>query len=329
MIKIGVIGLGHMGNYHASVVGSISDAQLIAVADPNENNWAKIKNDAVIKTHTCDAWLDFVDAVIIAVPTGMHYSLAKQCLEAGKHVLLEKPMTNTLEQAQDLIALAHKNNKALHIGHIERFNGAVQELKKIMSNPLLIECHRMGPFNARVSQDSVVLDLMIHDIDLIMNLVDAEVVNVSAHGTKIYSSSCDIATAQITFSNGCVATISSSRASQIKKRSMAVHQQDAFINLDFTTQDLAIYRQTSSRIDIAADQLKYRQESTVEHVFVFKDNPLRQEIIHFLTAVKNGTNLWNSDRDLKALSLTFEIESLLGLRERPINFSKQQEQSVL
>lgn len=314
MVKIGVIGLGHMGGYHAAISGSMASAQLVAVADPAQANWTKIKAAQIIKAENYEEWLDLVDGVIIAVPTAHHYAVAKKCLQRGKHVLLEKPFTYSSEHAQELIDLARTNNCALHIGHVERFNGAIQELKKIIDTPYLIECHRLGPFAPRVQNDSVVLDLMIHDIDLVLNIANSPVKHIAAQGVKVHTASCDIATAQIHFENGTIATITSSRASQIKKRTMAVHQKNEFIQLDFSTQDLSIHRHTSSSTQLGNDQLKYRQEGSVEHVFVYKDNPLKLEIEHFVQAVTSKTNLIDPEHDLRSLEVTFEIERLLGLR---------------
>jgi predicted dehydrogenase len=314
MIKLGVIGLGHMGGYHASVSNTLQSAQLVAIADPNEANWNKIKAATVIKSTDFMQWIDDVDGVIIAVPTGAHYEVAKECLKRGKHILLEKPLTYTFEQAQELVNLAQQKNCALHVGHIERFNGAIQELKKIINEPTLIECHRMGPFTTRVQKDSVVLDLMIHDIDLVLDIANSPVKSIQAQGTKVYTDSCDVASVQIAFQNGTIASIISSRASQIKMRTMAVHQKNEYILLDFTTQDLSIHRHASSSSQVGTDQLKYRQEGSIERVFVYKDNPLKLEIEHFVGAIKTGNHLVNPTQDLTALQVTFEIERLLGLR---------------
>lgn len=314
MLKLGVIGLGHMGGYHASNTLSIQNAQLCAIADHSETNWQKIKAAQVIKTHDFREWIDLVDGVIIAVPTAAHYEVAKECLKRSKHVLLEKPLTSTIQQAEELMTLAQKSGCALHVGHVERFNGAIQELKKIIDKPMLIECHRMGPFSPRVQKDSVVLDLMIHDLDLVLNIVNSPVKSLSAHGTKVYTDSCDVAAVTITFENGTVASIVSNRVSQVKMRTMAVHQKNEYMLLDFTTQDLTIHRHASSSVHVGTDQLKYRQESSIERVFVYKDNPLKLEIEHFIKSVKSGTDLVKPDQDLSALQTTFEIERLLGVR---------------
>ena len=171
-VRLGIIGLGHMGGFHASVCKLIPDAHLVGVADTNEQHFAKVTQADVISSTDYTTWLADVDAVIIAVPTEHHYRIAKTCLQAGKHILLEKPLTKSIEQARELFTIAQQNNLALHAGHVERFNGAVQELKKIIHEPYLIESQRIGPFSSRVQNDTVVLDLMIHDLDIILGLVD-------------------------------------------------------------------------------------------------------------------------------------------------------------
>ncbi len=313
MIKLGVIGLGHMGGYHASVCQQSSNIQLVAVADSSELNLQKIKNPAIITSTDYHEWLDKVDGVIIAVPTEAHYAIAKDCLQNGKHVLIEKPLTKNMAQAQELFDIAQQKNLTLHVGHVERFNGPVQELKKIINEPYLIECHRMGPFVPRVQKDSVVLDLMIHDLDLVLNFVASPIKTISALGKKVYSQNCDIASVQIGFENGAMAHLVSSRASQIKARSMVIHQKNEFIQLDFTTQDLLIHRHSSSSVQVGPDQLKYKQEALIERLFVHKDNPLKQEVEHFANAIKTETNRLNPEQDLPALDASLKIEKLLGL----------------
>ncbi len=314
MVKIGIIGLGRMGGYHASVCTQIPGLNLIGVADNDEKNFEKIKTKTTITTKNYHDWIDAVDGVIIAVPTDYHYSIAKDCLERGKHVLLEKPLTKKIEEAEELFKIAQQHQRTLHVGHVERFNGAVQELKKIIDQPFVIESHRMGPFASRVQKDSVVLDLMIHDLDIILNLVNSPVLSVSAHGNRVYTSSCDIASVQLSFENGTIAHIVSSRASQVKKRTMTMHQKNEFIKLDFTTQDIAVHRHASSSVQVGSDQLKYKQESSIEHLFVYKDNPLKQEVEYFVKSIMTGKNLYDADQDLRALKLTLEIEGLLGIR---------------
>ncbi|MFA5074894.1 MAG: Gfo/Idh/MocA family oxidoreductase [Candidatus Babeliales bacterium] len=311
MLKIGVIGLGHMGGYHASNCRLIPNIQLVGVADTKKENWEKIKIENIIKTENYKDLFNSVDAFIIAVPTDLHYKIAKDCLENKKHVLVEKPITKNLLQAKELFEIAQKNNLALHIGHVERFNGAVQELKKIIQDPYLIECHRMGPFIQRVQNDSVIMDLMIHDIDILLNLVNSQVKSFSVIGNRINTNLSDIAAVIITFQNGVLAKIVSSRVSQTKQRTMCIHQKNSFIKLDFTTQDISIHKSASDSVKIGSDQLKYKQESTIERLFVYKDNPLKLEIENFVNSIKTGKQLSDAQQDLSALSLTLKIEEIL------------------
>ena len=195
-LRLGIIGLGHMGGYHASASKLIPSISLVGIADTQEKNWAKITDPSIFKTTDYTQLLNLVDAVIIAVPTDFHYEVTKTCLEHKKHVLLEKPLTKNIAQAQELFDIAKHNNVALHVGHIERFNGAVQELKKIIHEPYLIESHRIGPFSPRVQNDSVILDLMIHDLDIIVGLVGSPVKTVNVIGKKVVSTLTDIASVQ-------------------------------------------------------------------------------------------------------------------------------------
>lgn len=312
-IKLGIIGLGHMGGYHASASSLIPNLELTAIADPNIKNWNKIKSNKIIKSKNYSEWLDKVDAVIIATPTEYHYSMAKNCLLNGKNVLLEKPLTKTIKEAKELFKIAREKKLALHVGHVERFNGAVQEVKKIIKSPDLIECHRMGPFLPRVQKDSVILDLMIHDLDIVLNIIDSPIKNWNVFGRKIKSESCDIATAQIKFKNGTITNITSSRASHIKKRTMKIHQQNSFINLDFATQEISIYKNPSDSVQVGTNELKYKQEKTIENLIVYNDNPLKLEIEHFINAIKTKNKLINEKQDTIALKLTLELEKSLGL----------------
>lgn len=314
MVKLGIIGLGRMGTYHASVSATLSSVKLIGIADINQENLQKIKTPGILSMTDYRELLPLVDAVIIALPTDLHYEVAKEALKAGIHVLIEKPFTRTIAQAEELFEIAAQKNVTLHVGHVERFNGALQELKKVIQNPYLIEMQRVGPFSPRVAADSVILDLMIHDLDLVLNLVPSPLAQFNVIGTKISSNNCDIAHVQVEFENGTLATIFSSRASQIKNRSMAVHQEKEYIHLNFTTQDLAIHRGTSSSIQVGQDQLRYKQEALIEHVFVYKDNPLKLEIEHFINTVKTGAHSNKPAEDTAALRLTFAIEERLGLR---------------
>ena len=310
-----------MGGYHASACSTIQNVELVAVADPNQDNWKKIKSSCrwnhstkVKKSVDFEEWIDIVDGVIIAVPTSLHYEVTKACLNHDKHVLLEKPITKDIDQAKELFDIAHQKNLTLHAGHVERFNGAVQELKKIIHEPYLIESHRIGPFTSRAVNETVVLDLMIHDLDIISSLVKSPVKKFDVIERTVKSSLSDIAAVHIEFENGTLANIVSSRISHIKKRMMAIHQKNAFFQLDFTTQDIFIHRHTSTSVKVGHNQLRYKQEGTVERLFVYKENPLKQEIEHFIKSIETGKNRTFAKQDLDALKLTLEIEKALGCK---------------
>lgn len=312
MIKLGIIGLGHMGGYHASLAQLLPSVELVGIAESNEAHWEKVKSSKIQKTKLYQDWIDTVDAVIIAVPTELHHPIAKECLLRGKHVLIEKPLTKTVQEAQELFALAQEKNLSLHVGHVERFNAAVQELKKAVHNPYFIECHRIGFFTPRPQKDSVVLDLMIHDLDIILNLVKSPLQSVNAVGSSIKTQFEDIAIVQLKFENGVLANIVSSRISHIKKRTMSIHQKDAFITLDFNTQDISIHSNTSDSVSMGGNQLKYKVEGTVQRLFVYKDNPLKLEIEHFIQSLEQGNKTVVPSNDMVALELALHIETLLN-----------------
>ena len=196
-IRVGVVGVGHMGRYHAGVYHELPETELVAVADVDD-----VRSRAIAEQYDTQSLRDYremlgrVDAVSIAVPTAQHYPVARDFLEAGTDVLVEKPIASSIEQAEDLFRIARENGRTLQIGHVERFNGAVQELHKFVRDPLLIECRRMGQFQSRVQEDGVVLDLMIHDLDIVLSLVNSSVKTCYAVGTSVHSDREDIAVAR-------------------------------------------------------------------------------------------------------------------------------------
>lgn len=313
MTRVGVIGTGHMGQYHVNVYSELPNAKLVGIADVS-----KERVDVVAKRFKTKGYTDYkkligqVDAVTVAVPTGKHYEVAKEFLSAGIHVLLEKPITPTLKEAKELYSIAKKKKVTLQVGHVERFNGAIQEVKKIIKNPLLVETRRIGPFIQRVQDDGVVLDLMIHDIDIVLNLVDSEIVTVNAIGGSIFTRKGDYANVQIYFKNGCVASLIASRVSQEKIRTLAVSQKDAYISLDYGAQELNVHRQASSQYFLSREELKYKQESMIERVFVHKDNPLKLELKHFLDcAAKKTERAVSPQSDLRSLEVALKVQDIL------------------
>ena len=309
LCKIGVVGVGKMGEYHVGALSEMRGAELVGVVDSNAER-AKAIGDRYNIPHYTEHKDLFgkVDLVVIAVPTSAHYAVGKDFLNVGVHTLLEKPCANDLNQAHELFDLADKKNLTLHIGHVERFNGAVQELFKIVQDPIFVECRRMGPFASRVKDDGVVLDVMIHDIDIVLSLVQSEVTNVNVVGSSVFSGRDDLVNAQIEFKNGCIANILASRASQNKVRTLEVTQKDSSILLDYTEQEIFIHRKSSSEHLLSKDSLRYKQESLIERIFVHKDNPLKLELKHFIDCVTNGSPRKVAvERELNSLTVALKI----------------------
>ena len=308
-IRAGVIGTGRMGEYHTAIYSELFFIDLVGIVDIKEERGKTIsKQFNTAYFYDFHEILDKVDAVSIAVPTGLHYTIAKEFLSAGVDVLLEKPITNNFNQAVELFGLAEKNNCTLHIGHVERFNGAVQELKKIVHQPLLIESRRLGPFQKRIEDDGVVMDLMIHDIDIILNLVESEILDINVMGRSYFTGKDDLASVQMQFKNNCIANIIASRATQDKIRTMAISQKDAYIYLDFTDQEIHIHRGASSEHRLEKHELHYKQESFTERLFVHRENPLKLEIKHFIDCSANGAaSSISVDKELRSLKVALEI----------------------
>ncbi|MDP6618159.1 MAG: Gfo/Idh/MocA family oxidoreductase [Nitrospinota bacterium] len=321
MTRVGVVGVGHMGRYHAGVYHELPETELVAVADVDD-----ARSRAIADQYDTRALRDYreilgrVDAVSIAVPTAQHYPVARDFLEAGTDVLVEKPIASSLEQAEDLFRIARENGRILQIGHVVRFNGAVQELHKFVRDPLLIECRRMGPFQSRVQEDGVILDLMIHDLDIVLSLVNSPVKSCYAVGASVHSDQEDIASVSLTFENHCVAHLAASRTTQDKVRTLAVTQRDTYIFLDYAEQDIHVHRRAASEHTLTQEQLRYRQEAFIERIFVHKDNPLKLEIRHLLRTASNGANpsqVKDAEKDLQSLRLAVEILSQIHGESSP------------
>ncbi len=315
-IRAGVVGVGHMGQYHARVYAELWDIDLVGVTDIDGDRAA-----TVARHYDTRAFADHrdligkVDVISVAVPTEQHFHVARDLLEAGIGVLVEKPMTSTVEEARELFAVARRAGAALQVGHVERFNGAVQELRKIVENPILIESRRLGPFIPRVQKDTVVMDLMIHDLDIVLALVPSPPRRLAAVGTAVHSEATDVANVQIWFESGTVATITASRATEEKIRTLAITQPDAYIVLDYLVQDIQIHRRAAQEATPNRESIRYRQASFVEHLFVHKDNPLKLEIVNLIRTVQRlraGEPVELAEaEDLRSLAMALEIERMI------------------
>jgi len=311
-----VVGAGHMGQYHILALAEIWGVDLVAVVDIDLDKARQVAlpyGVPVLRDHR--ALGGVADFAIVAVPTSRHFEIARDLLEAGLHVLVEKPMTTTLEEAKELFRVAREHTRVLHVGHVERFNGAVQELRNIVERPLLIESRRLGPFVPRVAEDSVVMDLMIHDIDIVLGLVPSEPRSITAVGASVLSRHADVANVQIVFDSGAVAAITASRATEEKIRTLAVTQPDAYIVLDYSYQDIQIHRRAAQEYTLNRESIRYRQGSFVEHLLVHKDNPLKLEIRHLIQAAQAVEATGQLDlpeaEDLRSLAVSLEIERMV------------------
>lgn len=278
MVRVGVVGVGYLGQHHARVYSEIPGVELVGVVDVNRERAREVAH-----RYSTKPFFDYrdlfgkVDAVSIVVPTVLHRDIAVRFIEEGINILIEKPVTTTLEEAKELMEMAARKSVILQVGHIERFNSAVMELAKIVDNPIFIECCRMGPYVSRNTDVGVVLDLMIHDIDIVMSIVKGSVVEVSAFGRSVFSRQEDIANAQLVFQSGCIANLTASRVTRKKIRRMEITQVDSFISIDYLEQELAVYKKTSSLPKLL-----------IEKPVMQKGEPLRLELEHFVRCVRNG-----------------------------------------
>jgi len=296
-----------LGKFHAEKYASLPDCELVAVVDINE---AAAKD--VAEKHGATALTDYqsllgnVDAVSIVVPTTLHYQVSKDFLNAGAHVLVEKPITVTVEEADELIAIAKQRNLIFQVGHLERFNPAVLGLDK-EEKPLFIESHRLAPFNPRANDVSVVLDLMIHDIDIILALVDSEVERIDASGTAVLTQGTDIANARLLFKNGCVANVTASRISMKMERKMRMFRPSSYVSVDFQNRVLTKHCTGKKEMFPGIPEIE-----TEESVFESGD-ALLEEIKHFVNCIRTGDNpLVSGEAGKRALETAIAITRLLG-----------------
>ncbi|WP_026752247.1 Gfo/Idh/MocA family protein [Sediminibacterium sp. C3] len=234
MLKVGVFGVGHLGKFHLNNWKEIEGVKLVGFFDPNNDNAKEVVEKYGIKRFMDeDKLIDACDAIDVITPTTLHYDICMRAVRKGKHVFVEKPITHTLQEGKDLVNMVREANVKLQVGHVERFNPAYLAIKDMPLNPMFIEVHRLAQFNPRGTEVSVILDLMIHDIDIILSLVKSDVKNIAASGVAVMTDTPDIANVRIEFNNGCVANLTSSRISMKKMRKIRLFQKDAYIGIDF------------------------------------------------------------------------------------------------
>jgi predicted dehydrogenase len=294
MLKIGVLGAGHLGKFHLNNWKEIEGVELSGFFDPDDANAALVAEKYQLKRFvSADALIEASDAVDIIAPTSFHYELAMAAIKKGKHVFVEKPLSNKMDEARELVKLAREANIKFQVGHVERFNPAFLALKDIAIDPMFIEVHRLAQFNPRGTDVSVILDLMIHDIDIILSLVKSNVKSISANGVSVMSDTPDIANVRIEFDNGCVANLTSSRISMKKMRKMRLFQKDAYIGIDFLEKKAEVIKLNAPgdknvfTFDIETNNGK--KTIAIANPIVEDGNAIKMELTAFYNAIVNNT----------------------------------------
>ncbi len=281
-LRVGVVGVGYLGRFHAEKYASMAEVDLVGVADTNMSQAASVAGN--YRTTAYSTYQDLfgkVDAVSIVVPTPSHFAVAMDFLENDVDVLIEKPMTTTLEEADTLIRFAESKELIIQVGHLERFNPAVVALKDIVQKPMFIESHRLSIYKDRGTDVSVVLDLMIHDIDIILNFVRSDISEIRAAGISVIAENVDIANARLEFKSGCVANVTASRISTKNERKIRLFQKDAYVSVDFTSQEITVIQQNSKKNDGLIPGMEIKQ------LCFTKGDALEDEIKSFVQSVVN------------------------------------------
>jgi len=312
-VRVGVIGVGYLGKFHTEKYSGMDNVQLTGVVDIDRG----LAQDVAARFDT-RAFTDYrdlfgrVDAVSIVVPTEDHFCVAAECMNHDLDVLIEKPMTATLEQADELIKIAGARGRVMQIGHLERFNPAVIALKDIVHNPMFIEAHRLSIFKDRSTDVSVVLDLMIHDIDIIMNVVKSGIKSIHAAGVPVICEHADIANVRLEFESGCVANVTASRISTKNQRKIRLFQKDAYLSVDFTTREITIIRRDESVTGELIPGVDIRQQSFSE------SDTLEDELASYIQAVvTRQTPVVSGDAGRRALEVALSITDRINIAIKP------------
>ena len=303
-LRVGVVGVGHIGGNHARIYSELPNAEFVAIRDTDPVQSAEnARKFGVQPTNSLDEFAGLVDAASVATPTNSHFSIAQDLLARGKHLLIEKPITESMAEARELTQLAATHGLVLQVGHVERFNPVLSALEQRLTHPRFIEAHRLSPYPNRSTDIGVVLDLMIHDLEIILHLVRSPIENIDAVGVPVLSRGEDIANARLRFASGCIANITSSRISPERMRKIRVFQEDAYLSLDYQTQSGEIYR-------------KEGREIIREPVAIEKEEPLRQQIASFVVcAVTGGEPKVSGSHAAAALELAMEITKRIAPRD--------------
>jgi|ERR1700730_323794 predicted dehydrogenase len=294
MLKVAVFGAGHLGKFHLANWKEIKEATLVGFFDPDDGIAEKVEAKYQLSRFTdADDLMDKCDLVDIIAPTQVHFELCQKAIRKGKHVFVEKPLANTMEEAKELMNLVRESKIKLQVGHVERFNPAFLSIQSMELNPMFIEVHRLAQFNPRGTEVSVILDLMIHDIDIILSLVKSEVKNISANGVAVMTDTPDIASVRIEFNNGCVANLTSSRISMKRMRKMRLFQKDAYIGIDFLNKKTEIIKlKTGADLDAFSfdiETLNGKKTIAIINPQLPEVNAIKMELQKFCEAILFNT----------------------------------------
>jgi predicted dehydrogenase len=317
MLKIGVLGAGHLGKIHIKCIQLASETyELVGFYDPSPAAQELAAQLGITAFASVDDLMDAVDVVDVVTPTPTHFELAEKAIKKGKHIFIEKPLTQTVEQAEQLMALRAEHQVLVQVGHVERFNPALLALEDMELAPMFIEAHRLAAFNPRGTDVSVVLDLMIHDLDIVLSMVNSPVVKVSANGVAVVSDTPDIANARIEFANGCVANLTASRISLKQMRKVRLFQRDAYISLDFlekNAQVVRLYEKDAPNLPVDANLLELQTATGTKMIHVDMPtiepvNAIKMELESFGESIRLGQKPKVSIEDgYQALKLAYEI----------------------
>ena len=309
-----MIGVGYLGRFHARKYSLLEDCRLVGVVDSDPEAAARVAAEVQAPAFAAlQQLLGKVDAVSVVTPTPTHYQIARAFLEAGAHVLVEKPISETTEQAEWLVGVAHQHGRVLQVGHLERFNPAILAAEPLLTRPLFIECHRLAPFKERGTDVNVVLDLMIHDIDLVQMIVGSPVASLEAIGTAVFSAEIDIANARLRFDSGCVANVTASRVSFKTERKLRVFVEDAYLSIDLQQKILTVIRKRPGPVS------EGQMPAQIEEQSFDQGDALLAEIRSFVAAIRGEQRVLVSGEDgLRALRTAIAItERVQGLRGAP------------
>jgi predicted dehydrogenase len=318
MLRIGVFGVGHLGKFHLNNWKEIPGTEVVGFYDPNDETAADVSLKYNLPRYVdADALMDACDAIDIVAPTNFHYELCEKAIKKGKHVFVEKPLANTMDEARQLVQLVKESGVKLQVGHVERFNPAFLAIKDLALNPMFIEVHRLAQFNPRGTEVSVILDLMIHDIDIILSLVKSDVKNISASGVGVITETPDIANVRIEFDNGCVANLTSSRISMKKMRKIRLFQKDSYIGIDFLNKKTEVIRlkepQDANVFAFDIETSSGKKTIAMASPAIPEVNAIKEELIAFQNAILNNTKPIVSELDgLMAMDVAHQILEKIG-----------------